>query len=62
MPWLDWPVTSATILPDDQLIFQLGEQIIWVNLDTNQAAGIAAGHGPVVLLQNQPTSKQADRR
>jgi hypothetical protein len=52
-PWLEWSVRSATILPYDQLVFQLGEQIMWVDLAHNTAAAIAAGHGPVVVLDEE---------
>ena len=50
MPWLGWRSCNATVLPDDQLIFQLGEQIIHVDLKRRLAAALAAGHGPVVIL------------
>ena len=50
MPWLGWRSCNATVLPDDQLVFQLGEQIIRVDLKRRLAAAIAAGHGPVVIL------------
>jgi hypothetical protein len=49
-PWMTWLVRSATVLPNDQLIFQLDDQIIWVDLSRNIAAAVAAGHGPVVVL------------
>lgn len=50
MPWLGWRSYNATLLPDDQLVFQLGEQIIRVDLKRRLAAAITAGHGPVVIL------------
>ena len=49
-PWLAWPTRCATILPNDQIIFQLGEQIMWVDFSGNTGAALAAGHGPVVVL------------
>jgi len=58
LPWIAWGAASPTILPNDQMVFQLGEQIMWVDLSRNLAAGIAAGHGPVVTLDlRQPTTK-----
>jgi hypothetical protein len=50
MPWLGWLSCNATILPNDQLVFQLGEQIMRVDLKRKLAAAVAAGHGPVVVL------------
>jgi hypothetical protein len=50
MPWLGWRSCNATVLPNDQLVFQLGEQIIRVDLKRRLAAAIVAGHGPVVIL------------
>jgi hypothetical protein len=57
MPWIPWSSEHVTILPNGQIVFQLGEQIMWVDLDHNLAAAVAAGHGPVVVLDNkQPTT------
>jgi hypothetical protein len=53
MPWLGWLSCNATILPNDQLVFQLGEQIMRVDLLRKVAAAVAAGHGPVVVLDEK---------
>jgi hypothetical protein len=53
MPWVSWMSSNATILPNDQLVFQLGEQIMLVDLKRNLAAAVAAGHGPVVVLDGK---------
>jgi hypothetical protein len=50
MPWIAWDSCRVSVLPDDQMVFQLGEQIIRVDLKRKLAAAIAAGHGPVVVL------------
>jgi hypothetical protein len=59
MPWMAWFPRNATVLPNDQFIFQLGEQIIWVDLSRNLAAGLAAGHGPVAVLDNGSTTQSS---
>jgi hypothetical protein len=53
MPWVSWAASNATILPNDQLVFQLGEQIMRVDLKRNLAAAVVAGHGPVVVLDGK---------
>ena len=51
-PFASWSVRNATILPDDRIIFQLGEdQICILDPATRNVARIARGRGPTVSLQ-----------
>ena len=61
VPWIAWSIGNVTILPNDQLVFQLGEQIMCVDLSRNIVAAIAAGHGPVVVLDHAPTTQSTTR-
>ena len=53
-PIVKWDSESATALPDGQIVFAFGKQIMWVDLQRHLAAGLAAGHAPVVVLDEQP--------
>lgn len=51
-PFLMWSITKATILPEDQVICQIGDnQIALVDLNTSQIGLITFGKGPVVVLE-----------
>lgn len=50
MPFLAWIARNATILPSDQVVYQLGNQIVILDLSTRKLAFLALGQGPVVGL------------
>ncbi|MCX6826393.1 MAG: hypothetical protein NTV06_03865 [candidate division Zixibacteria bacterium] len=51
-PFLVWWMGKITILPEDQVICQLGDnQIVLVDLNTSQIGLITFGKGPVVVLE-----------
>jgi hypothetical protein len=50
MPFLGWIARNATILPGDQVVYQLGNQIVILDLSTRKLAFLALGQGPVVGL------------
>ncbi|HVU07349.1 MAG TPA: hypothetical protein VHG89_02260 [Verrucomicrobiae bacterium] len=53
-PFVAWIVRSATQLPDDHVIFQLGDdQICLLEPSTKKIALIARGQGPVVVLPKE---------
>ncbi|MDD5432367.1 MAG: hypothetical protein PHO70_05210 [Candidatus Omnitrophica bacterium] len=57
-PFLMWPVTKVTVLPNDQVICQLGDnQIILFDLNTFQIGLITFGKSPVVILENSLNEK-----
>lgn len=53
MPFLAWPSRNATVLPGDQVVYQLGDQIVLLDLNSRKLAFLALGQGPVVVLQSQ---------
>jgi hypothetical protein len=53
-PFINWPVTNVTILPGDQVICQLGDQIVVVDLETRRIGLITRGISPVVICNDQP--------
>ena len=49
-PFVYWPISHATHLAGDWLVFQLGQdQICLLHVDTRQMALIARGKDPVVV-------------
>jgi hypothetical protein len=56
-PWMTWMAYGVAILPNDQMVFELGGQIMWVDMSRGIAAAVAAGHGPVVVLDEEPTTQ-----
>ncbi|MGA2231103.1 MAG: hypothetical protein ABSH22_09410 [Tepidisphaeraceae bacterium] len=56
-PWMTWMAQGVAILPKDQMVFELGGQIMWVDMSRGIAAAVAAGHGPVVVLDKEPTTQ-----
>lgn len=53
-PFDSWPVRSATVLPSNQVVFQLGlgrrSQIILLDMPSRKLAVLAMGQGPAVVL------------
>jgi len=50
-PFAHWLVRNATVIPGDQLIFQLGQQICIFDRKSRKIGLIAEGKGPVVKLE-----------
>jgi hypothetical protein len=57
MPFTQWYLCSPTLLPNDELVFALGQQIMVADLDRGIVAAVAAGHSPVVVLDDEPNAK-----
>jgi hypothetical protein len=49
-PFVIWPSRNATVLPGDQVVYQLGDQIVVLDLRTRRIGLVARGRGPVVIL------------
>ncbi len=49
-PVLCWSARCATVLPEDEVVFELGSQIVLLDLRTRKAGVIAVGGSPAVLL------------
>lgn len=49
-PFVEWKSRYATILPGDQVVYQLGEQIVILDLNSRKIGLIAYGRSPVVRL------------
>ena len=47
---LDWITCNATVLPRNQIVYQLGNQIVLLDINKRSLGLIAIGHGPVVFL------------
>jgi len=54
-PFLNWPIRNATVLPGDEIVFQLDQQICIYNRKQNKLGLIMRGRGPVVALENSET-------
>lgn len=51
-PFLSWLITNATILPEEQVICQVGgNQIVLIDLNTRQIGLIAFGREPIVIIE-----------
>lgn len=53
-PFAQWYVRSATVLPGDEVIFQLGNQICIYSRPTKQLYLLAKGTSPVVVFDKPP--------
>ncbi|MHB9132844.1 MAG: hypothetical protein ACYDBB_17380 [Armatimonadota bacterium] len=51
LPFVRWRSERATILPGDQVVYQLGPQIVLFDINTRRLACIARGSRPVVALK-----------
>ena len=57
-PFLHWGTYQATVLPGDEVVFQLGPDIICVfDRETRKLAQLARGRGPVVALDDPRAPK-----
>ena len=58
VPTVYWLTRHATLLPGDLIVFQLGEQIVVLDLNTRKLGLLAHGRSPLVLLRR--TGSDAD--
>ena len=56
-PFFSWTPQSVTILPKDLVLYQLGEQIVVVDLNRRKIGLLAMGHSPVAVLDNNNKRK-----
>lgn len=50
-PVLSWFSSNATVLPGDQVVYQLGPQVVLLDLRTRRIGLVALGRSPVVGLE-----------
>jgi hypothetical protein len=48
---MDWQARNATVLPGELLIYQLGQQIVVLDIERRKIGLVAMGRGPVVVLE-----------
>ena len=48
-PYLRWPPRFATVLPGDLVVYQLGDQIVVLDLNARKLGLLALGRGPVAI-------------
>jgi hypothetical protein len=58
-PFLRWRTGSASVLPQDQVVFQLGDQVVLLDLNTRKLGLLALGRGPVVALDSSTANRPA---
>ena len=49
-PFLRWPSSSANVLPSDKAVYEFGEQIVLLDLNSRKMGLITLGKAPVVVL------------
>lgn len=49
-PFLSWFSTNASVLPGDLVVYQLGDQIVLLDLTARRIALLARGRSPLVVL------------
>lgn len=52
-PFIQWFARNATVLPGDQVVFQLDEQIVLFDLSTRKIGLVTMGRGPIVVLEDE---------
>lgn len=50
-PFLRWQILHPTVLPGDQVVFEVGKQIALLDLPTRRIGRIAWGRGPIVTIE-----------
>lgn len=55
-PFVTWYIRNATVLPGDEVVFQLNDQICIYDRESNKLGLLARGRGPVVVLGDTPTT------
>lgn len=53
-PFFEWFSRNATVLPGDQVVYQLDDMIVLLDLNTRQIAQIVRGRGPLVVVTGPP--------
>lgn len=56
-PFVSWFCRNAVNLPNDQAIFQLDNMIVILDMPTRKLGFLTIGRGPVVALDDVPTSQ-----
>jgi hypothetical protein len=51
LPFLKWYSRSPSVLPGDQVVYQLGDQIVLLDLNQDLIGVITRGHSPVIVLE-----------
>jgi hypothetical protein len=51
-PFVSWLSRCPTLLPGDQVVFEMSGQIVVLDLKTRKLGFVAFGHSPVVVLAN----------
>lgn len=63
-PFIAWWPRFATVLPGDIVVYQLGDQVVRLDLNRRRMSLLALGHSPLVLLDpesaTQPASEPAN--
>jgi len=49
-PFASWPLRNVHVLPGNLVVFQAGEQVLVLHLDTRKLALLARGRGPLVII------------
>jgi hypothetical protein len=52
-PFVQWLCTNATVLPNEQVVFQLDDQIVILDVYTRQLGFLTKGRGPLVVLDDE---------
>jgi len=53
-PFMSWYARNAAILPGDQVVYQLDDQIVILDIRKRRMGLLATGRGPVVVMDEQP--------
>jgi hypothetical protein len=61
VPGASWSASSATVLPGDQVVFQLGDYVMLADLNTRKLAPLCRGRSPVVLSEGASVMAAATR-
>ncbi|MBM4102584.1 MAG: hypothetical protein FJ263_00835 [Planctomycetes bacterium] len=59
-PFLAWYARQATILPNDEVVFEVGGQICLFDRQSRKLALLAKGYGPVVLLEDSMNNQKSE--
>lgn len=51
-PFFSWFTSDITVLPGDLVIYELGKQIVVLDLNKRKIGLLAMGHSPVAVLDN----------
>jgi len=47
-PFVQWYIRNVTILPGDQVVFQMGDQIVLLDIESHKMGLVTKGRGPLV--------------